>query len=352
MKVGLIGFAGVGKTTLFSALTGQVVETHSPGEKHVGQVEVVDRRLDHLREIFKPRKFTRTRFEVEDLPALPQGEVRGRGELLSSLREPEALILVVGAFEQARMTLNAALADPLVQLQSLRDDLLLLDLEIAEKRLARIEERFQKKPAERAGLEHERNYVAKVRQVLESGATDLPEPEDKEEQRICGEMRLFLQKPRVSVFNLDEGFDSAVAGVQKMGETPFSAIVCATIEQEIAQIEGEDRAVFLQEFGLQEPVAERMSRLAYEALNLISFFTVGPDEVRAWPVKRDSSAVVAAGKIHTDLARGFIRAEVTSFDRIKDASDEREYKNLSKSELKGKEYEVQDGDIIEIRSGV
>jgi GTP-binding protein YchF len=352
MKVGIIGYGSVGKTTLFSALTGQAIAVNVPGERHWGVVDVVDRRLDQLRDVFQPRKFTRARFDVEDLPAIPQGDVKGKDEVLASLREPEAVILLVGAFEQARAMFAESMADPAAQLQSLNDDLLLLDMEIVEKRLSRIEDRWQKKPSERAGLERERQFVGKLQKVLEEDEP-FPEVTDKEEQRILAEMRLFCRKPKVAVFNVDEGFDLTGDEAGKLADaSEFSAVLCATVEHEIAQMEAEERAGFLEEFGLKEPASERLTMLAYQALNLISFFTVGQDEVRAWPIVNGSNAVTAAGKVHTDLARGFIRAETTPYDQVAEAKDEREYKNAAKTELKGKDYIVRDGDILNIRSGV
>lgn len=352
MKVGILGYSGVGKTTLFAALTAKQIASDAPGERHLGSVEVIDSRLDQLRDVFQPRKFIRARFDVEDLPALPQGDVKGRGEVLASLRDPEAFIVVIGAFEQAKLLLHSAVSEPKPQLASIEDDLLLLDLEIVEKRIARIEERIKKKPAERAGLEQERQFVTKIQKILEEGE-QLPQLNDKEERRIIGELRLFRQKPKVLVFNVDEAFDLNGDEAKEMASlSTYNAVLCATVEQEISQISSEERAEFLEGFGLKQAASERLTNLAYQSLNLISFFTVGKDEVRAWPIERDSHAVTAAGKIHTDLARGFIRAETVPYQQVAQARNEREYKELGRIELKGKDYVVQDGDILNIRSGV
>ncbi len=352
MKVGILGYSGVGKTSVFSALTGQKIEHPIPGEKHRGTVEVIDRRLDHMRDVFQPKKFTRARFDVEDLAPLPQGDLKGKGEILASLREPDAIVLVVGAFEQALLGLPESLQDPLAQCKALREDLLLLDMDIVEKRLQRLEERKKKGGQDKAALEREIRFVSQVQTALEQGQS-MPEPENSEEARLLAEMRLFADKAVVVLFNREEGTSLQDADNQELLEAAAQvAVLCAPVEVEISQLEESERADFLGEYGLTEPASERLTRLASAALDLISFFTVGPDEVRAWPISRGSDAVTAAGKIHSDLARGFIRAEVVAYSQVQEAKDEREYKATSRPELKGKDYVVQDGDILNIRFNV
>ena len=204
MKVGILGYAGVGKTTVFSALTGQVPSVNIPGESHLATVEVADPRLEQLRGVFQPRKYTPARFDVEDLVPLPRGDLKGKGEVLASLREPEALLIVVGCFEEARMQLPDSLHDAAAQLQSVRDDLLLLDLELVEKRVARIQERLGKGGGDRDAMQRELKYVEAVQAALESG-DPLPEPADKSEERLDAELRLFRRKATVVVVNAEEG---------------------------------------------------------------------------------------------------------------------------------------------------
>ena len=348
MKVGILGYAGVGKTTVFSALTGKAPGVNIPGEVHRATVEVADTRLEKLRDVYQPRKYTPARFEVEDLVPLPQGEVKGRGEVLNSLREPEALLIVLGLFEQARMVLPGALGSARAQLQSVRDDLLLLDMELVEKRVGRIEDRLRRGGGDREGLRRELQFVQILQTALEEG-TPLPETDDRRTALMYTEMRLFQHKPTVIVVNVDEGKAGDAAELE--AEAHLEAL-CAPVEVDIAELEGDDRQSFLDEYGLAEPAGARLTRSAYQALDLISFFTVGEDEVRAWPIVRGSDAVTSAGKIHSDLARGFIRAEVTPFELVKDAADIREFKAATQAELKGKDYVVEDGDILNIRFSV
>ena len=169
------------------------------------------------------------------------------------------------------------------------------------------------------------------------------------EARILAELKLFVAKPRIVVHNVAE---EDLAGGPVDFDGALAVRLCAPVELEIAQIEGDDRTAFLAEYGLEEPASVRSTQLAYEALDLISFFTVGPDEVRAWPIPRGSDAVTAAGKIHSDLARGFIRAEVTPYDGVREATDAKSFKELGQQRLEGKEYVVQDGDVLNIRFSV
>ncbi len=352
MKVGIFGYAGVGKTSLFTVLTGQEVAVHTPGEKHLASVEVLDPRLDQLRTIWSPRKFTRARFEVEDEPAVPRGDVSGRGERVATMREPDAILLVIGAFDEAAMQLGKELAEPIAQRRALLDDLLLLDLEALEKRISKNEERLKKGAGDRPAMTREVEHLRRILTHVESGKSPR-EITDTDERHLLHELRLFHDRPIVTVFNVGEPTLVDAAAVAKLrAQVPGCAVLTAPIEKEIAALDGADRDAFLAEYHLGEPAAGLLTRLALEALDLISFFTMGADEVRAWPIQRASNAVTAAGKIHSDLARGFIRAEVIPFVRIASATNERELKALSKPELQGKEYVVTDGDILNIRFSV
>jgi ribosome-binding ATPase YchF (GTP1/OBG family) len=352
MKVGIVGFAGVGRTSLFSVLTGHAVGVPKPGERHLGTVDVLDPRLDRLRELWQPKKFTRARFDVEDEPALPRGDVAGRGERLAALRDPDVLLLVVGAFEEARMQLGKELAEPAAQLKAMVDDLLLFDLEALEKRIQKSEERVKKGAGDRAAMARDVDAMKKIQAVVEQQG-DLKTLNDPDVHRLLHELRLFHDKPRIAVFNVGEAELSDAAAVQALRAlSPRAAVLSAPIEREIAELEGDDRAAFLSEYHLAEPAAPLLTRMAYEALDLISFFTMGEDEVRAWPIPRGSNAVTAAGKIHSDLARGFIRAEVIPFARVEGAHDLKELKHLGRADLVGKEHVVADGDILNIRFSV
>jgi GTP-binding protein YchF len=351
MKVGIVGYPGVGKSTVFAALTG-LEPAEVLGETRLAVADVVDERLDDLRAVFEPKKFTRARFEVEDGLVLPTPDLRGRGEAVVSLRGPDALLVTVGGFVQSIAALDSSLHDPAAQLQSFRDDLALLDLELLEGRLSRLEGRIKRGAGDRVERQREVSILEEILNEVEGGVA-VAAPADRTTARILAELRLFAHKPVIPVLNVDESAIASGGYIEEWlpGE-PLSATLSAPVEREIAMMDAEDRHAFLAEYGLTSPASERLTRLAYDALDLITFFTVGEDEVRAWPAPRGSTAVEAAGKIHTDLARGFIRAEVTAHDRITDVKNARDFKAAGAMELKGKDYVVQDGDIMNIRFSV
>ena len=231
------------------------------------------------------------------------------------------LLLVIGACDEALLQLPKELADPLAQQKALREELQLLDLEALEKRLGKNEERLKKGAGDRAAMLRDVEQMKRIQAVVEKGG-DLHELNDPDATRLLHELKLFSDKPMVTVFNVGEAALGDKARVAKLhAAVPKSAVLSAPIEREIAQLEGADRAAFLAEYNLTEPAAPLLTRLAYEALDLISFFTMGEDEVRAWPIPRGSNAVAAAGKIHSDLARGFIRAEVIPWKQVEAATD-------------------------------
>ena len=351
MKVGIVGYSGVGKSTVFAALTGLEVAT-VPGEKRLAVADVVDHRLDVLRSIFIPKKFTRARFEVEDGMVLPSSEERGRREAISALRGPDALLVMIGGFEQSLMVLDHTLHDPSAQLQSFLDDLLLLDLEAVEGRLNRLLQRMKRGAGDRVETQREVSILERVLIEVEE-RRPAPKVADRTFTRVVADLSLFAHKPVIPVLNVDESaLSSFTTASDWAGRSGPGAVLSALVEHEISLLEGGDRRTFLDEYGLESPASERLTRLAYDALDLISFFTVGEDEVRAWPVRQGSSAVEAAGKIHTDLARGFIRAEVTAYEDIATVRDAREFKAAGAMEVKGRDYEVQDGDLINVRFSV
>jgi ribosome-binding ATPase YchF (GTP1/OBG family) len=352
MKVGIVGDAGVGKTTLFTVLTGQTVAVHHAAEHHLATVEVVDPRLDRLRKCWNPKKFTRARFDVEDEPAVPRADAPNRAERVAALRDPDVLLLVIGACEETVLQLPKELADPLAQRKALLEEFTLFDLEALEKRLQKCEERVKKGAGDRAVMQRDVEQLKKIEAQIEKGR-DLRELNDPEARRMLHELRLFTEKPIVTVFNVGEAALADTARVAQLHQSVAkSAVLCAPIEREIAQLEGTDRADFLREYHLSEPASPLLTRLAYEALDLVSFFTMGEDEVRAWPIARGSNAVTAAGRIHSDLARGFIRAEVISWKKVESATDLKQLKALGHADLMGKDYVVQDGDILNIRFSV
>lgn len=351
MRVGLVGLPGGGKTTLFRALGGEREKVpHAPGdERPVVSVEVPDPRLEWLRDLYGPKKYTPARVEFCDLPGLPDKAVKGKPELLAAIRECDALALVLRDFS----------ADPYASgppsaardLDSLRTEFVLGDLAAAEGRLERLNAKKKKPVKEQAADQKERELLARMLPSLESAEGLQGFEMNADERKVVSGFQFLSQKPTLVVRNVDE---DALGGAAPAGlDAGPEIVLCATVEEDVAGLEDEaERREFLDSYGVSEPARNALVRAAYQACGVQSFFTAGEDEVRAWTVERGADAVTAAGKIHSDLARGFIRAEVTPWQALHDAGDMRAYKAQGGARLEGKDYRVADGDILEIRFSV
>jgi ribosome-binding ATPase len=345
VKVALVGFQGSGKTSVFNALTGQHAET-GLGKKgaNLGRIQVPDERVKKLSEIYQPKKTTYAEIHFVDVagPADKRAERGLDATLVAAIREADALVNVVRAFENPQLTSSV---DPVRDIKAFDDELILTDLVQIETRVSRLKKQARTK---------ELDLMEKLQADLEAGKSlrnvELPE-EDR--QAVSG-FRFLSQKPMLIVVNLAE---EALRGdlPQSITEAAMSrgleAIgMCATIEAEIMAMEPQDQAAFLADLGLKEPVRTRFIQAAYRLLDLISFLTSGEDEVRAWTIRRGTGARLAAGKIHSDIERGFIRAEVTAFtDFIACGGSEARCKEAGKTRLEGKDYVVLDGDIVHFR---
>jgi ribosome-binding ATPase len=356
MKFGLLGRPKTGKTTLFNLLTGASVATSlfetGRAELHTGVARVPDDRVGHLSALFQPRKTTYASFEVVDLAGIVKGE---RTPLeAKEFRNADALLHVVRAFPDA----TGAPADPQRDIDDLELELMLADLEVVERRLARLET-SQKK---RTDVEMKEQAVLKtVQERLEAEtpirALDLS-PDDA--KAIRGFMFL-SHKPILHCINLAEqdlALGPSVAktfGLELVTERPHTRLgwISAVIEAEMAQLDGEEQAAFIADLGLAEPAIRRVVRDCYAVLGLVSFFTVGEDEVRAWSIPLGTRAQDAAGVVHSDMARGFIRAEVAGYDELVAASGSfAELRARGQLRLEGKDYIVQDGEICHFRFNV
>lgn len=360
MNLGIIGRPGSGKTTLFHALGGppRPKAPQSPtDEKVVASIEVPDPRLEWLRDLEQPKKYTPARIEFVDLPGLPPKDVRGKSELLAAMRDCDGFVMVVRAFESESYPYEGgSAADPLAEVRALKDEFLLEDYAVLAKRVEKLRE-AQKKPSKnRERDEQERAFLEKILADVEGkGMTVREAMEQYAESKDAMFLRSFAflsQKPVVLIINITEGREKDANVQEALKSFPTSLAVNAAIEEEIASLDPADRAGFLKDFGITEPASGRLIRASYAALGLRAFFTSGPDEVRAWTIKGGDDAVAAAGRIHSDLARGFIRAEVTAFDALKTAGSWREAKAKNLMRLEGKEYKVEDGDILNIRFAV
>jgi len=340
MRVGLVGFAGSGKSTLFQLLTGA---TPDPGKVHGGQVGVAtlaDPRLDFLASLHKPKKITPTTVEMLDTPGLMPGSHGDNPQRLALIREGDALLIVLAAF---------AGGDPAADLAAFRDEILFADLGVVTNRVERLEASVKKPKPDREQQLKELEVVKRVRDALEKGDPIATLELTEEEKKPMRSFGLLTNKPQVVVVNLVQG-EEVPAGVR--AAVPDALGIDAKLELELSQLDAEERASFSADMGITEMGRDRIIRKAYDGVGIITFFTAGEPEVRGWNVERGGTAVDAAGKIHTDLAKGFIRAEVTAYDDLLRAGSVKEAKAKNYQRLEGKEYVVKDGDVMFFRSGI
>ena len=346
MKIGLVGFAGSGKTTVFNTLTGLQVPVGFGGEVRLGTVKVPDDRIAKLSAMFSPRKTTYAEIVFCDVPGEHGAEHKGLSrKALVQIRDQEVLCLVLRAFP------NPALEqapDPQAELEAFHTECLLADLDIVERRLDRAK---KDKPDP-----HELAAFQTMKTTLEHELPLRSLPAAALNRDLLKGYALLTDRPLLVVLNCAEQ-DAAAALPQplakRLGELHAAGLVLsASVEAEIATMDAADQAAFLADLGLQESALARFIRTAYGLLDLISFFTVGPDEVRAWPIKRGTRARQAAGRIHSDLERGFIRAEVMPYEVFMTYGSEHALKEAGKLQVEGKDYVVADGDILNIRFNV
>ncbi|MBI1737058.1 MAG: redox-regulated ATPase YchF [Candidatus Rokubacteria bacterium] len=357
MKIGLVGLPKSGKTTLFNLLTGSHVATSrydtGRNELHTGIARVPDDRVDRLSGIFQPKKTTYATFEVVDLAGIAKGERAGLEA--KEFRNADALLHVVRAFADEAQ----GVPGPKRDIVDLDTELILADLEVVERRLERLEVSIKKRRTDAEVKEQE--VLRRLEERLEAetplraaGLTD-------DEVRAIRGFTFLSQKPILHCLNVDEkaiGEGDRVVeryGLGAIAAMPATRVawVSAVIEAEVAQLAGDEQQAFLADLGLAEPAIRRLLRECFALLGLVSFFTVGDDEVRAWPIPAGTRAQDAAGTVHSDIARGFIRAEVTSYDDVIAANGEfAEIRAKGHLRLEGKDYAVRDGEICHFRFNV
>ncbi|HYM83223.1 MAG TPA: redox-regulated ATPase YchF [Candidatus Dormibacteraeota bacterium] len=363
MQIAIVGLAAAGKTTVFNTLTRGHVQTGGYGglELHVGAVKVPDERLDRLAAIFHSRKIVHADVTYVDLPAPPassEGHV-GTEELpaehLARLREADALVHVVRAFEDPAVPHPAGSVDPLRDLEQLDLEFTMADLAVADRRLERLRGSGRHgTPAEREANEREEAILARLRTALEAGIPIRDTELETDEEKAIRGFRFLTEKPVLVLLNIGEAdlsrADGLVARVRAAYEhrRTLVAALSARIEMELGELEPDEARAFMEELGLTESGLDRVIRLSYELLGLISFLTAGPDEVRAWPIPEGATAVDAAGAIHTDLARGFIRAEVVPYEDLVELGSTAEARRHGRLRSEGKTYRVKDGDVLEV----
>jgi GTP-binding protein YchF len=363
MQIAIVGLAGSGKTTVFNTLTRGHAETGGYGgvTLNVGVVKVPDPRLDTLAGIFKPKKIVRADVTYVDLPAPPpssEGHI-GTEELpadhLARLRDSDALLHVVRAFEDPANPHPEGSVDVARDLERLDLEFLLADLAMAERRLDRLKTSARHgTPAEREAAEREEVVIRRVHEGLQAGTPIRDLGLDDDDEKAIRGFRFLTQKPVLVLLNVGEGDlasapaqVASVAGAYDHRHALIEAL-SARIEMELGELEADEAGAFMEELGIVDSGLDRVIALSYRLLGLVSFLTAGPDEVRAWPIPDGSTAVDAAGAIHTDLARGFIRAETVHYDDLIELGSMAEARKHGKLRSEGKTYRVRDGDVLEI----
>jgi len=352
MKLGIIGLPQSGKTTIFNALTrGHAPTTASAGriEIHQAVVDVPDPRVDKLSAMFKPKKTIYAKVTYADIAGLETGAAKSgiSGQLLNQLNQMDGLLLVVRAFEDGNVVHPNGSVDPKRDVDTMLNELLLNDLIAVERKLERLTEERKKGGTDKALNERQTILFTRLHEALNEGAPLRKLEYSQDEIKELASYGLLTRKPILTVFNLGEG--QAAPNIEL--DHPSVALM-GKLEMEIAQLSPEDAAVFMREYGIEEPSLSKMIRLSYDLLQLQSFFTVGEDEVRAWTTRRGVHAQEAAGEIHTDLQRGFVRAEVISFDDLVSLGSMQEAKAKGRLRLEGKEYVIKDGDIMHVRFNI
>ncbi len=358
MQIGIIGLPNSSKTTVFNALTRGNAETTpvpaSTAEMHSATVAVPDPRVKILSDMFRPRKTIYAQVQYNDIAGLAPSEGQAGlipSQLLNAIGQNDALLHVVRAFADDTVPHMEGSVDPLRDLEALDTELLLSDLIVVEARLERMQKDLQgRDPAKREAAVKEHKLLLRLQEALEAGVPLRDVEMDAEEEKSLRGFNFLTLKPVLVVFNI--GDDGEMP--QLTYEHRKTAVIGlrGRLEMEIAQMDEEAAAEFLQEYGIEEPTLNRLIRLSYGLLGLQSFFTVGEDEVRAWTVKQGATAVEAAGAIHSDLARGFIRAEVVAYEDLIAAGSLVAAKEKGALRLQGKDYIVKDGDILNIRFNV
>lgn len=347
MKVGIVGFAGTGKTTVFNTLTGLKAEVGGYGgkEKNLGIIKVPDLRIDRLAEIYKTRRKVFAEIAFVDFagPAESGRTSDLEPKVVAEMREVDALVQVVRAFSNPMLE---TAPDPLQEVKAFQSELILADLIPIENRLNRMK---KEKASPR-----EKELFERVKEALDSERPVRSLQLSNEEIQLLAGFRLLTQKPLMLLLNVDEPTRNVPEDLEAyVSENGLKIIsMCGKAEMEIAELAADEQEEFLKDLGIAEPARDRFIRAAYELLDLISFLTAGEDECRAWTIKRGTSAQKAAGKIHSDIERGFIRAEVVSYKDFIECGSEAKCKEQGKFRLEGKDYTVADGDIINFRFNV
>ncbi|MGO4062498.1 redox-regulated ATPase YchF [Staphylococcus pseudintermedius] len=363
LTAGIVGLPNVGKSTLFNAITkaGALAANYpfATIDPNVGIVEVPDTRLTQLEAIVNPKRTVPTTFEFTDIAGIVKGASKGEGlgnKFLSHIREVDAICQVVRAFDDENVTHVAGRVNPIEDIEVINMELVLADLESVEKRLPRLEKMAKQKDKTAV---NEVRILTRIKETLENGQPVRSLEFNDEDQKYVNQAQLLTSKAMLYIANVGEDEINDVENDKVKAIREYAAqedseviVISAKIEEEIATLDEEDKAMFLEELGIEEPGLNRLIRKTYDLLGLATYFTAGVQEVRAWTFKEGMTAPQCAGIIHTDFERGFIRAEVTSYEDFVAHNGEQGAKEAGKMRLEGKDYIMQDGDVVHFRFNV
>ena len=361
MKIGIVGLPNVGKSTIFNAITKAGAESANYPfctiDPNVGVVTVPDERLEVLEKMYQSNRVVPTTIEFVDIAGLVRGASKGEGlgnKFLSHIREVDAIAHVVRCFEDENVVHVEGKIDPLDDLETINLELILADLEMVDRRVEKTRKAAKGDKAERANLE----ILEKLKAILEAGRMPLDTDFSEDEWQYVSGLQLISTKPVLYIANVSEDdliSDNAMVKALKekvSGDNREVIKISAKIEEEIAELDDEEKALFLTDLGLEASGLDQVIRAGYKLLGLITFLTAGPEETRAWTIRKGTKAPQAAGKIHSDIERGFIRAEITTYEQLVEAGSDVKAKELGVTRIEGKDYVMQDGDVTFFRFNV